>query len=194
MPYTRIIAAFMLATLISALFALPAQAAADDLDVSRRAPVPKVASERATYTYTVTVTNNDGPAATATDVAFTNTVTVGATVTRVRRRPQAPCARLQLAAVTCADRDTRRRRLRDRDGQRHRACGAPGTVTDTVSLTVDDPVTTTAAGSTVRRATTTVENADLVVTKTHTGDADARCDVHLHHHGEEQWPEHRRLA
>ena len=41
-PYTRIFAAFMLATLISTLFALPAQAAANQIDFNVIGSAPKV--------------------------------------------------------------------------------------------------------------------------------------------------------
>ena len=56
MPYTRIFAAFMLATLISTLFALPAQAAANDIERHAASSVPKVLPN-GTYVYTVTITN-----------------------------------------------------------------------------------------------------------------------------------------
>ena len=71
MPYTRIMAAFMLAALISALFALPAYAAVTpDVGVSV-APLPVSAPSGSAVVYTITVTNNDSTnpsvAATLTD-------------------------------------------------------------------------------------------------------------------------------
>ncbi len=72
-PYTRIFAAFMLATLISTIFALPALAASRRPSRHHEHPCPKVASERRRLTYTVTVTNDD---------------TGGTVVTRRRRHRQ----------------------------------------------------------------------------------------------------------
>ena len=62
MPYTPIFAAFMLATLISALFALPAQAVGPgDLAVTSISSVPNVnVKVGQPITYTITVTNLDG--------------------------------------------------------------------------------------------------------------------------------------
>ena len=75
LPYTRIMAAFILATLISALFALPAYAAAT-LDVTSSSSVLKILPS-GTYSYSVTVTNSTG--ADATTGVFTDTVTGGGT-------------------------------------------------------------------------------------------------------------------
>ncbi len=75
LPYTRIMAAFMLATLISALFALPAYAAGH-ADVAHRRPGPASAAAASSVAYTITVTNNGQPTP-ALVVVFTDTIDVG---------------------------------------------------------------------------------------------------------------------
>ena len=56
LPYTRLLAAFMLATLISTIFALPANAAASDVGVSVT-PAPGTAPSGTAVVYTITVAN-----------------------------------------------------------------------------------------------------------------------------------------
>ena len=77
LPYTRVLAAFMLATLISTIFALPAIAAAGDLEVTVSGPAGPILPGAAA-TYTVAVFNNSG--ATSTAATLTNTLTNGAYV------------------------------------------------------------------------------------------------------------------
>ena len=99
LPYTRILAAFMLATLISTIFALPAFAAGH---VRRRyltAPVASANVAGSSVNYITTVTDTSvGPVA---GVVFTDTIDVG-TITaisspsvdglRVHTRLPASCA------------------------------------------------------------------------------------------------------
>jgi uncharacterized repeat protein (TIGR01451 family) len=163
-PYTRIMAAFMLATLISTLFALPAQAAVTAItNVSSVGAGPLLPG--AAFTYTVVVTN-DGVADTT--VAVTDTL-ANATVVGV------PSYVLSITApgvpVPCT-------------GSGPYTCAAPNmaaseTMTITFNVTAGVAGTATNDASVVStghpgvlnatQASTTVQNADLVVTKAHAG-------------------------
>jgi uncharacterized repeat protein (TIGR01451 family) len=152
----------MLATLISTLFALPANAAANELDVTTSSSAPRVLPA-GTFSYTVTVTNNSGVDADTID--FTDTVTngtmtlatppAGTTCDAISGNVATTChtvALVDTAAVTVTFSVT--------------APVTIGTVTNTVSAVSDTQGDAVSGGSTLV-ATTTVENADLQVTKTH---------------------------
>ena len=164
MPYTRIFAAFMLATLISTLFALPAQAAANQIDFNVNGSAPKVLPN-GVYSYTVTVTNNSGMDADT--LAFTDTLTGGGAMTgavpsggvggacSVPAGNVTTCTFTNLLDTTVATVTINAT-----------APASPGTATNTVSAFSDTQLD--AANGTLF-ANTTVENADLAITKTHTG-------------------------
>jgi uncharacterized repeat protein (TIGR01451 family) len=162
MPLTRIIAVSMLATLISTLFTLPAFAAANELDVTTSSSVPKLLPA-GTFSYTVTVTNNSGVAADTID--FTDTVTNGRMTAATPPAGTTCDAIAGNVATTChtaALADTASVTVTF-------SVTAPvtiGTVTNTVSA-VSDTQGDVVSGSSTLVATTTVENADLQVTKTH---------------------------
>jgi len=99
LPYTRVLAAFMLATLISTIFALPAFAAANELTVTNVGSVAKVLPN-GTITYTVTIANIDGTGAAATNVVFTDTVGVG-TLNTVTPPAGTVCTPIVGNATTC---------------------------------------------------------------------------------------------
>ena len=181
LPYTRIMAAFMLATLISTLFALPAYAAAGDLSVTTTSSVPKVLPNGA-FSYTVTFTNASGSAVTA--FSFANTVTGGGTVTAATPSAGTVCP-APAAAMTCTTATFNTATSVTVTFNVTAPTPAPATVTDTVSA-----VTGTGLGTVTGTlvATTTVENADLA------GDEDAHwCHYAgwgrfpLHDHGAQQW-------
>jgi uncharacterized repeat protein (TIGR01451 family) len=161
-PYTRIMAAFMLATLISTLFALPANAAAGDLTFTNVSTPLKVLPN-GLYSYTVTFSNASG--SDVTGFSFTDTVTGGGTMTLATPSGTTVCGAIVVNATTCTT-ATFATATTVAVTFNVTAPALPGTVTNTVSGTTGTgigTVTGTAA------ATTTVEDANLVVTKTHTG-------------------------
>ena len=96
MPYTRIMAAFMLATLISTIFALPANATANDVGVSVT-PVPATAPSGTAVVYTITVTNTDVLLASV-PVTLTDNIGNGTYVSN----DQALACAFVLPTLTCA--------------------------------------------------------------------------------------------
>ncbi|MGZ6543909.1 MAG: hypothetical protein ACXVEI_01190 [Actinomycetota bacterium] len=161
MPYTRIFAAFMLATLISTLFALPAQAAPNELDVVVAGPASVLSG--VAYSYTVTVTNNSGHTATA--VSLTDTMTAGATFVGTPAGCALPAGSPPSTVCTLGD---------IADGAFatvtiNVTAGAVGTATNTVSLVNDLELDATSVGSTLVANTPVNANGDLQVTKKHTG-------------------------
>ncbi len=162
LPYTRIMAAFMLATLISTLFALPASA--NPGVITNLGSAPKVLPG-AVYSYTV-VYNNDSTADTNVVVTGTLVNANAGVVSFVQSTAPAtvvPCV-VALTYVCTAP-----------------AMAAAETMTITVNVTATGAagtsatnaisvVTTNVAGPTAGpTATTPIENADLAITKTHTG-------------------------
>ncbi|MGH3382918.1 MAG: isopeptide-forming domain-containing fimbrial protein [Actinoallomurus sp.] len=152
----------MLAALISTFFALPAQAAPGELEVMVTGPAGPVLPG-ASVIYTITVTNNTG--ATSTAATLTDTLTNGAFVgTPTDDGLGLGCAAPVSSSTICD--------LGDIADQAvvtvtvTTTAGSVGTETNTVSL-VGDVEVHPSSGTLV--ANSSVENADLVVTKTHTG-------------------------
>ncbi len=160
LPYTRILAAFMLATLISTIFAIPAQAAVTGITNTGPAKVLPGAA----YAYTVVVTN--GPAA-DTNVVVTDTVAVATIVGTpsfvLSSAPGVPVPCVGPAPFVCTA----------------PAMAAAETMTITVNVTAGVAGTTGTNDATVdsdnsalvsaTQASTLVEDADLVVTKSYAG-------------------------
>ncbi len=159
MPLGRIMAGMMLASLISTLFALPAFAAANQIDFNVTSSVPKVLPSGA-YSYTVTVTNNSGVDADTLD--FTDTLTGGGVMTSAV--PSAGSCTAIVANVTDCSFPTLLSGASATVTINATAPGSIGTGTNTVSAFTDTQLDT--ANGTLF-ADTTVENADLQVTKTH---------------------------
>jgi uncharacterized repeat protein (TIGR01451 family) len=161
MPLGRIMAAMMLASLISTLFALPASAAVSTITNVGSAPfvLPSAA-----YSYTVVVTNGATP---DTSVTVTDTVATASIVGTPAWVTSAPIANGTCTAgatFTCAIGNL--------------AANQTATITINVTAPASGTATNNASvvstgtplpGVVATPATTTVQNADLVVTKAHAG-------------------------
>ena len=169
MPYTRIFAAFMLATLISTLFALPAFAAAGDLAVSTTS-VPLLGGANVTVgtpvVYTITVTNTDALNALG-GLDHWLTMSVHGSTSRT---------------TVAAHADSSLRRLRAQFQPSGRAVTWSVTVTVNAPL-VAGPLTNVATipadtdnlnNSSTNTTTTVATLADVTIAKSHTGAAHSR--------------------
>ena len=162
LPYTRILAAFMLATLISTIFALPASAAAGEIDFVIDASAPKVLPN-GTYTYTVTLTNNSGFDADTLQFDRHRHRRGHDDRSGPERVVRGACTAPAANATTCTFTSLANTAAATVTISVTAPAGV-GTVTNTVSAFTDTQGDT-AAGTLVTN--TPVENADLAVTKTH---------------------------
>jgi fimbrial isopeptide formation D2 family protein/uncharacterized repeat protein (TIGR01451 family) len=164
LPYTRIFAAFMLATLISTLFALPAQAA-EPLTVVT-APVATVAAG-SSFDYVTTVTNPT--AGDVLGVVFTDTIDVG-TITAISATGLT-CVVNTPTSASCLPYD-------------FLDANAPESIPVTVTVTAPGagPITNTATATAAIAYTDTEITAvtpvsSLTIAKSHTGPLTPGSDV-----------------
>jgi uncharacterized repeat protein (TIGR01451 family) len=159
LPYTRIMAAFMLATLISALFALPAYA--DAPTITNVGSAPAVLPGGA-YSYTVVVTNN---AIADTGVVVTDTLTNATTSSQpsfvTSTNPVPVLCTGAVSPYTCTDPNIAASETMTITVPV--TAGALGTATNLASV-----ATAHTPGPATATATTTVASADLTIAKNHT--------------------------
>ena len=185
LPYTRLLAAFMLATLISTIFALPALACGA-VDVVTTPQSRRVLPQRDDFVYLITVDEqHDTPA--RTDIVFTDTVDGR------HRSPPRSFGRDGLRSPCSTTLRPAPRLVRSIDGASITVtfsvtAPAPiGTVTNTVSGVDSTRETGTSSRTSTLVATTTVdERGPADDEDARTGGRSTLVGRHIHHRGQEQ--------
>ena len=185
LPYTRLLAAFMLATLISTIFALPAFAAARAVVTIRRSSAGGACrTGRAPTTSRSAIT--DGTWTTVTDVVFTDTVADGGITTAAHSVPR---VRLRLSHRGSRD-DVYDCTASRTCGQRCRDLQCDGTggrrrpMTTRVRSRPSTPTTRHRRMTRLRRVTTGRERRSHDHEDARAAVGEPGSDVHLHDHRE----------